>query len=97
MTACLLAKQKLSEIKAIVIPHQGEHHFNEFVIELPGKASDCLAYLDSNGIIGGFDLNAWYPDRVNWLLITVTDQTKAEEIELLAAHLALWTSKAVMS
>jgi len=42
-------------------------------------------------------LNAWYPDRVNWLLITVTDQTKAEEIELLAAHLALWTSKEVMS
>ena len=96
MTACLLAKQKLSEIQTIAIPHQFGHHFNEFVIELPGKARDCLNYLDSNGIIGGFDLNAWYPNRMNWLLITVTDQTKAEEIELLAAHLALWTSKAVM-
>ena len=97
MTACLLAKQKLSEIQTIAIPHQFGHHFNEFVIELPGKARDCLNYLDSNGIIGGFDLSAWYPNRMNWLLITVTDQTKAEEIELLAAHLALWTSKAVMS
>ena len=97
MTACLLAKQKLSEIQTIAIPHQFGHHFNEFVIELPGKARDCLNYLDSNGIIGGFDLNAWYPNQMNWLLITVTDQTKAEEIELLAAHLALWTSKAVMS
>jgi glycine dehydrogenase subunit 1 len=95
MTACLLAKQKLSEIQTIAIPHIHGNHFNEFVIELPGKAKDCLAYLDGNGIVGGFNLNAWYPNRTNWLLITVTDQTKAEEIELLAAHLALWSSKAV--
>lgn len=97
MTACLLAKQKLSEIQSISIPHLRGYHFNEFVVELPGLARDCLAYLDGNGIVGGFDLSAWYPSQGNWLLITVTDQTKAEEIELLAAHLALWSSQAVMA
>ena len=95
MTACILAKQKLSEIQTIALPHIGSHHFNEFVVELPGKAKDCLDYLDENGIVGGFNLNSWYSNRTNWLLVTVTDQTKAEEIELLAAHLALWSSKAV--
>jgi hypothetical protein len=51
-----------------------------------------LKYLDSVGIIGGFDLNRWYDDRTNWLLVSVTDQTKAAEIDLLAAQLAEWCS-----
>ena len=92
MTACVLAKQKLSEINEISVPHISSAHFNEFVIELPRSAADCLKYLDSVGIIGGFDLNRWYEGRNNWLLVSVTDQTKAAEIELLAAHLAEWCS-----
>ncbi|MBT5392233.1 MAG: aminomethyl-transferring glycine dehydrogenase subunit GcvPA [Euryarchaeota archaeon] len=92
MTACLLAKQKLSEIGSIAIPHQNNNHFNEFVVELPGSSKDCLAHLDSVGIIGGFDLSAWYPERKNWLLVTFTDQTSATQIELLVAHLAVWAS-----
>ena len=92
MTACLLAKQKLGEIKNIVLPHSSNHHFNEFVIELPGSSEDCLSHLDSVGIIGGFDLSAWYPERKNWLLATFTDQTSEKQIELLATHLAAWAS-----
>ena len=90
MTACILAKQKLSEIGGISMPHFASSHFNEFVVELPKSAADCLNYLDSVGIIGGFDLARWYPNRTNWLLVSVTDQTKAAEIELLAAHIAMW-------
>lgn len=92
MTACLLAKQKLGEIENIALPHSNNHHFNEFVIELPGSSEDCLAHLDTVGIIGGFDLSAWYPERKNWLLATFTDQTSEKQIELLAAHLAVWAS-----
>ena len=96
MTACILAKQKLSGISGISLPHFASSHFNEFVVELPKSAADCLNYLDSVGIIGGFDLARWYPNRTNWLLVSVTDQTKAAEIELLAAHIAMWcTVKAV--
>ena len=92
MTACLLAKQKLGEIEQIQLPHSNSHHFNEFVIELPGSSEDCLAHLDTVGIIGGFDLSAWYPERKNWLLVTFTDQTSEKQIELLAAHLAVWAT-----
>ena len=92
MTACILAKQKLSEISTIALPQLHSTHFNEFIVELPGKASDCLAYLDGVGIIGGLDMARWYPERSNWILVTVTDQTKAEEIELLTAHLAVWSA-----
>ena len=92
MTACALAKQKLSEIGGVTIPHLASPNFNEFVVELPRNANDCLKYLDSVGIIGGFDLSKWYPAMSNWLLVSVTDQTKAQEIELLAAHMAVWVS-----
>ena len=92
MTACILAKQKLGDIENIELPHSSSHHFNEFVIELPGSSEDCLNHLDTVGIIGGFDLSAWYPERKNWLLATFTDQTSEKQIELLAAHLAVWAS-----
>ena len=92
MAACQLAKQKLSEIPTIAIPHAMNIHYNEFVIELPGAASDCIAYLDTQGLIGGYDLSNWYPQRRNWLLVSFSDQTKATEIELLTAHLAVWSA-----
>lgn len=92
ITACNLAKQKLSEISTIALPHFNGTHFNEFIVELPSSASKCLEYLDGVEIIGGFDASRWYPERKNWLLVTVTDQTSAKEIELLAAHIALWSA-----
>jgi len=92
MAACQLAKKKLSEIPTIAIPHAMNCHFNEFVVELPGSASDCIAYLDTQGLIGGYDLSNWYPQRRNWLLVSFSDQTKATEIELLTAHLAVWSA-----
>ena len=92
MGACQLAKQKLAEIPTIAIPHGVNTHYNEFVVELPASAQECLQYLDSKGVIGGLDLSAWYPARKNWLLVSFSDQTKSEEIELLAAHLAVWSA-----
>ena len=92
MAACQLAKNKLSEIPTIALPHAMNSHYNEFVVELPGAASDCIAYLDTQGLIGGYDLSNWYTQRRNWLLVSFCDQTKAAEIELLAAHLAVWSA-----
>lgn len=92
MAACQLAKHKLSEVPTIALPHGVNSHYNEFVIELPGPASECISYLDNHGLIGGFDLSAWYPQRKNWLLISFSDQTQSSEIELLVAHLAVWSA-----
>lgn len=95
MAACQLGKQKLSEIPTIALPHASSTNFNEFVVELPGSAADCLSYLDTQGVIGGFDLSTWYPEKKNWLLVSFSDQTRANEIELLAAHLAVWSASLV--
>ena len=92
LAACQLGKAKLSEIDSIKIPHMNSSHYNEFVIELPGSAADCIEYLDSHGVVGGYDLGNWYQDKKNWLLVSFSDQTQASEIELLAAHLAVWAA-----
>ncbi|MGY8754056.1 MAG: aminomethyl-transferring glycine dehydrogenase subunit GcvPA [Candidatus Poseidoniales archaeon] len=92
MAACQMAKDKLGQIPTIGIPHLSFCHYNEFVVELPGFAADCLDYLDSQGLVGGFDLSQWYPERKNWILVSFSDQTQAAEIELLAAHLAVWST-----
>jgi glycine dehydrogenase subunit 1 len=92
MTACIMGKQKLATIDGVRMPHSGGDHFNEFAIELPGDTKDCLEYLDSVGIVGGFNLSSWYPERTNWMLVTFTDQTQANHIDLLVRHLREWIS-----
>jgi len=95
MAACQFAKEKLIQIPTIALPHGMNPHYNELVVELPGPAIECLNYLEGQGLIGGFDLSEWYPKRRNWLLVSFTDQTKAAEIELLAAHLAVWSNSRI--
>ena len=90
MAACQLAKEKLGKISGISLPHESGYHYNEFAIELPGSASDCLEYLDSRGVIGGLDLSNWYPDKTNWMLVSVSDQTTSNDIEMLCARISIW-------
>ena len=90
MAACQLAIEKISQIDGINLPHHSVDHYNEFVIELPGSASDCLDYLDKRGVIGGFDLSNWYPDKENWMLVSVSDQTSAKDIDMLCAQISIW-------
>ena len=92
MAACQLAKQKLSEISSLNMPHNTSTHYNEFVLELPGLASECISYLDTQGLIGGFDLSNWYPENKNWLLVSFSDQTTSKDIDLLVAHLSVWAA-----
>jgi len=90
MAACQLAKEKIVKIPGISLPHESGYHYNEFAIELPGSASDCLEYLDSRGVIGGLDLSNWYPDKTNWMLVSVSDQTTSNDIEMLCARISIW-------
>ena len=94
--ACQRAKEVLGETPGVRLVHDA-HHFNEFAIEVKGSAEDCLAYLDANGIIGGFDLTRWYPEVTNQILITTTDQTTVGEIEALSAQLSMWSTHAEVS
>jgi len=95
MAACTFAKQKLGSIQGLSIVHQHQSHFNEFAIEVPDTGKNCLTYLEEKGIIGGFDLSWWYPDKPNRLLLTFTDQTSGDDIEHLATELQSWVNEVV--
>ncbi len=90
MAACQLAKDRVSNLNGISLPHESGYHYNEFVVQLPASTASCLEYLDSTGVIGGFDLSNWYPDKTNWLLVSVSDQTSLKDIEMLCAQISIW-------
>jgi glycine dehydrogenase subunit 1 len=69
--------------------------FNEFVLRVPGRASETLAALQARGIIGGLDLGRFYPELADCIVMTATELTTAAEIERLAAALAEITADAV--
>ena len=96
MLACQKAKELLSEVHGVRLVNDAAH-FNEFAIEVPGAADACLAYLDSNGITGGFNLRQWYPEQSSQILVTATDQTTLQDIEALAAQLSMWSTHSGVS
>ena len=69
--------------------------FNEFVLQVPGRASETLAALRQHGIIGGLDLGRFYPELADCILMTATELTTVAQIERLAAALTeIWENAA---
>ena len=93
MAACTQLKRQISALGSISLPYEKQSHFNEFVVELPDTTSSCLSYLESEGIVGGFDVSDWYPEKVNQMLLTVTDQTSQQDIDRLIQSLSNWTKE----
>ena len=58
--------------------------FNEFVLRVPGPASEVLERLRDHHIIGGLDLGRFYPELADCILMTATELTTRAQI----AHLA---------
>ncbi len=61
----------------------GGKFFNEFVVEFPQKYEDIQHELREKGIIGGLDLEKFYPELKNCALFCVTEVYKREDIERL--------------
>ena len=62
--------------------------FHEFVIECPIAASAINEHLLEHGIIGGVDLEKYYPSMKNCMLVAVTEMNSKAEIEAFAEVLA---------
>jgi glycine dehydrogenase subunit 1 len=60
-------------------------YFNEFVVKTPGRADDLLEGLQHEGIIGGLELERFYPELANHLLICVTEVVGRDAIDRMAA------------
>ncbi|HEV2352416.1 MAG TPA: aminomethyl-transferring glycine dehydrogenase subunit GcvPA [Terriglobia bacterium] len=59
--------------------------FNEFVVKTPGPAEELLAALRKEKIIGGLDLERYYPEMKNHLLVCVTETVSKGAIDRMAA------------
>ena len=58
--------------------------FNEFVVRLPGDASEIVGKMIDKGFAAGFPLGRYYKGRENELLIAVTEKRTREEIKAFA-------------
>ncbi|WP_374565586.1 aminomethyl-transferring glycine dehydrogenase subunit GcvPA [Nitrosomonas sp.] len=55
--------------------------FHETVLTLPKSTAGVLAQLRQNGILGGFDLQAHYPELGNALLVCATETKTAGDLQ----------------
>jgi len=74
------AARQLATIPGVAAPFTGPY-FNEFVVRTPGDADELLAELQKQKIIGGLNLERFYPELRNHLLVCVTETVSREAID----------------
>jgi glycine dehydrogenase subunit 1 len=77
------AAAQLAAIPGVKMPFSGPY-FNEFVVRTPGDAEEMLAELQKQKIIGGLNLERFYPELKNHLLVCFTESVSREAIECTA-------------
>jgi glycine dehydrogenase subunit 1 len=85
------AREELLKIEGVEAVGN-EPFFNEFVVKLPGDASEIAGQMIEKGFAAGFPLGRYYDDRKDQLLVAVTEKRTKEEIKALANALeaVLW-------
>jgi glycine dehydrogenase subunit 1 len=74
------AARQLRAIPGVVTPFHAPH-FNEFVVRTPSDAGRLLADLQKAKVIGGLNLERFYPELRNHLLVCVTETVGREAID----------------
>jgi glycine dehydrogenase subunit 1 len=71
--------RQLAAIPGIELPFSAPV-FNEFVVRTPGSAEDLLAELERYKIIGGLNLERFYPELEGHLLVCITETVTREAV-----------------
>ena len=80
----------VTSISGIELVNQGGCFFREFAIRLPGQATEALASMYSDGVIGGISLGNWWDDMGDCLLIGCDEGTSESDISALADSISNW-------
>jgi len=87
----LYARKKISELKGVELRFPRAHFFKEFVVDFgpSGKSvEEVNERLLKEGIYGGLDISASFPDLGSAALVCVTEIHRKEEIDSLVDALA---------
>lgn len=68
-------------------------YFHEVVLKLNDNAKDVLRALQAQGILGGLDISAWYPELGQAILICVTETKTAADLDHYAQQMERILSK----
>jgi glycine dehydrogenase subunit 1 len=77
------AAQTLTSITGIDTPFTAPY-FNEFVVKTPERAGNLLEALREEKILGGLELERFYPELKNHLLLCVTEVVRKDDIDRMA-------------
>lgn len=87
------AARRIAEIAGFSLPYSAPR-FNEFVVRAPMNAEELLWRLaDEHNITGGLPLSRYFPDRLNDILVCVTEVNRRSEIDALVNGLMDATKK----
>jgi glycine dehydrogenase subunit 1 len=84
------AREKLTALDGFRLAFPGAY-FKEFAVRLPGEALDLNRYLLEHNIIGGLDLEPYYPELGPSALFCVTETRTRAEIDALVQALEGWS------
>jgi glycine dehydrogenase subunit 1 len=74
------AARLAAQVPGYRVAHGGPF-FREFVLECPVDAAKVVARGLEHGVLAGVDLGQFHPEWKRWLLVAVTEQRNAEEID----------------
>lgn len=74
------AARQLRAVPGTATPFTGPH-FNEFVVKTPGDVEELLEALKQEKIIGGLELERFYPELKNHLLVCVTETVTKDALD----------------
>ena len=84
---------ELSSVEGLELAFPKSPVFREFAVKVPGKSSEALSHIFELGVIGGFDLGQWWPDKGSWILVGCDERTSESDISLLKKSLTSWVEE----
>ena len=90
LSSTRMAIDELSSLEGLEFAFPKSPVFREFAVKVPGKSSEALSHIFELGVIGGFDISQWWPEKESWILIGCDERTSESDISSLKKSLSSW-------
>ena len=90
LSSTRMAIDALSSLEGLEFAFPKSPVFREFAVKVPGKSSEALSHIFELGVIGGFDISQWWPEKESWILIGCDERTSESDISSLKKSLSSW-------